>query len=160
MSRAEQREKTRRVLLGEEETGWEEKPDALDGATIAEALRVPKRIYARAVTTLLAACGDAVHAICHVTGGGITENLPRVLGDGLGARVDLGTFERPAIFDLIKRRGPVEEKEMRRTFNLGVGLLLAVRPADVAAAIGALTEAGEKAWRIGEVFEGAGVDFG
>ncbi len=149
----------RRALLDEAGFTLDDTPDALGGATLGETLLTPTRIYAQTVKSLMARCGDAVHAICHVTGGGIDGNLPRVLGEGLGARVDLATNTRPAIFDLIAARGPVEEAEMRRTFNLGIGLIVAV-PADrIEAAISACSDAGDRAWLLGEVTEGSGVAF-
>src|SRR5690606_12607344 len=91
------------------------------GVTVAEALLVPTKIYAAATRALRAALGGDLHALAHVTGGGITDNLPRCLPEGCAAEIDLGTYARPAIFTLIARGGPVEEDELRRTFNLGVG---------------------------------------
>ncbi len=119
------------------------------GETIGEALLRPTRIYARAVQAALGA-GD-VRAICHVTGGGIPGNLPRVLPDGFGADVDLGSVPRPPVFDLVREAGRVDEAEMRRTFNMGVGLVLAVAPADADAVGDALAGAGEEAHLIGTV---------
>ncbi len=121
------------------------------GRTAGEALLVPTKIYARAVRELLAAVPEAVRGLSHITGGGLPGNLPRVLPDGLGARVDLGAFERPAIFRVIAERGPVEEAEMRRTFNLGVGLVVVVAPEAESAALAALRGAGEEAFRLGEI---------
>ncbi|MDC3953629.1 phosphoribosylformylglycinamidine cyclo-ligase [Polyangium jinanense] len=130
------------------------------GRTAAEALLVPTRIYARAVRELLAALPEAVRGLSHITGGGLPGNLPRVLPEGLGARLDLSAYERPAIFRVIAEQGPVEEAEMRRTFNLGVGLVVVVAPEAEAAALGALRGAGEQAFRLGEVIEvGADVPF-
>ncbi|NUP11240.1 MAG: phosphoribosylformylglycinamidine cyclo-ligase, partial [Polyangiaceae bacterium] len=87
------------------------------------------------------------------TGGGLPENLPRVLPQGLGARLDLSTHQRPAIFQIIERGGPVDEAEMRRTFNLGVGLCVVVATAAADRAIAALQAAGERAWKLGEIVE-------
>ena len=111
---------------------------------------VPTRIYARSVAALFEA-GPPVRSICHVTGGGIPGNLPRVLPEGLGARIDLASYARPAIFDLLAKRGPIEESEMRNVFNLGVGLLVVVDRAAAADAIAVLAARGERAWAIGEV---------
>jgi phosphoribosylformylglycinamidine cyclo-ligase len=121
--------------------------------TAGEALLVPTKIYARAVRELIAAVPEALRGLSHITGGGLPGNLPRVLPDGLGARVDLGAFERPAIFRVIKERGPVEEAEMRRTFNLGVGLVVVVAPEAASDALAALGGAGEEAFRLGEIIE-------
>lgn len=130
------------------------------GKTAAEALLVPTRIYARAVKELFAAVGEGVHGLSHITGGGLPGNLPRVLPEGLGARLDLSVFERPGIFRVIAEFGPVEEAEMRRTFNLGVGLVVVVAPSQAEAALAALSASGEQAFRLGEVIEvGADVEF-
>ncbi|WP_129355369.1 phosphoribosylformylglycinamidine cyclo-ligase [Sorangium cellulosum] len=135
--------------------------DRLDelGRTVGEALLTPTRIYARAITTLLAACGEAVRGLSHITGGGLPGNLPRALPDGLGARLDLGAYERPAIFQVLQRGGPVDEAEMRRTFNLGVGLVAVVEKGAADRAIEALAGSGERAWVLGEVISVGDVPF-
>lgn len=120
------------------------------GQSVADALLTPTRIYARTVRALLEAAAGAVHAFCHVTGGGIEGNLPRVLPSGSFARVSLG-FARPPLFELIARGGPVIESEMRRTFNLGVGLIAVVAPGFVDQALRTLAASGETAWLLGEV---------
>lgn len=123
-------------------------PDGL--GPVGPMLLTPTRIYARAVASLLAACGDDVRAICHVTGGGIVGNLPRVLPDGIGARLSLASYERPALFRMLAKAGPVEEAEMRRTFNLGVGLCVVTAAGAAGRAVEALASAGETAWVFGE----------
>ena len=100
-----------------------------------------------------------MRGLAHITGGGLPGNLPRVLPDGLGARIDLATYERPAIFRLLAQGGPVDEAEMRRTFNLGVGLVAVVAPPAEAQAIEALRSAGEEAWSFGEVIPVGDVAF-
>jgi phosphoribosylformylglycinamidine cyclo-ligase len=139
----------RRVLEGELRLGLDRAVAEL-GCTLGDALLTPTRIYARTVSALGRALGSDLHALCHVTGGGIEGNLPRVLPPGTHARVSLG-FPRPAIFELIARGGPVAEEEMRRTFNLGVGLIAVVAEARAEAALAALGAAGERAWRLGDV---------
>ncbi|WP_437812329.1 phosphoribosylformylglycinamidine cyclo-ligase [Sorangium sp. So ce1078] len=129
------------------------------GATVGEALLTPTRIYARAITALLAACGDAVRGLSHITGGGLPGNLPRVLPDGLGAQLDLGSYQRPAVFQVLQRGGPVEEAEMRRTFNLGVGLVAVVEKGAADRAIEAFAGSGERAWVLGEVVSVGDVPF-
>ena len=135
--------------------------DALPGlsVTAGEALLVPTRIYAKAVSALRAALGDDLHALSHITGGGLPGNLPRVLPDGLGARVRLAAFERPAIFRVLQERGPIDEAEMRRTFNLGVGLVVTVAKDRADDALTALHGAGEAAWLLGEIVETPGAAF-
>jgi phosphoribosylformylglycinamidine cyclo-ligase len=117
----------------------------------------PTRIYVSAVTRLLAELGTDVHAMSHITGGGIPGNLPRVLNKHQVARVRLD-HERPAIFDIIQRGGPVEEAEMRRTFNLGIGLVVAVTKGQAERACKVLAAAGERAWPIGSVEHSANAE--
>jgi len=148
----------RRVLEGEMKLSMSSELDAL-GTTVGRALLTPTKIYARAVTKLLDELGEAVRGLSHITGGGLEGNVPRVLPKGLGARLDLKSYTRPAIFDVIASGGPVEEDEMRRTFNLGVGLCVVVAPEHEAAAIAALTSAGETAWPLGEIIEVGDVPF-
>ncbi|WP_437505863.1 phosphoribosylformylglycinamidine cyclo-ligase [Sorangium sp. So ce1099] len=148
----------RRVLEKEMGLRMADRVDEL-GATVGEALLTPTRIYARAITALLAASGDAVRGLSHITGGGLPGNLPRVLPDGLGARLDLGSYQRPAVFQLLQRGGPVDEAEMRRTFNLGVGLVAVVEKGAADRAIEALAGSGERAWVLGEVVSVGDVPF-
>jgi phosphoribosylformylglycinamidine cyclo-ligase len=148
----------RRVLEGEMKLRMSDRIEAL-GATLGEALLAPTKIYARAARSLLDAAGEAVKGLSHITGGGLPGNIPRVLPDGLGVRLDLGTYARPAIFRVIAEGGPVEEAEMRRTFNLGVGLVAVVAPEAEARAIDALRSSGEQAWAFGEVIPAFDVPF-
>ncbi|MBK8257585.1 MAG: phosphoribosylformylglycinamidine cyclo-ligase [Polyangiaceae bacterium] len=129
------------------------------GKTAGEALLVPTKIYAKAVTALLGACGPSIKGLSHITGGGLPGNVPRIFPDGLGARLKMPSFERPAIFRFLQTHGPVEEAEMRRTFNLGVGLIAVAERSAVDAAISALRGAGESAWVLGEVIETPGAAF-
>ncbi|HYN77378.1 MAG TPA: AIR synthase-related protein, partial [Lamprocystis sp. (in: g-proteobacteria)] len=92
-----------------------------------------------------------VHALAHITGGGITENLPRVLPEGTRARVQMQSFQRPAVFNWLQDQGGITEAEMRRTFNCGVGMVVCVAEPDTATALAMLTAAGEEAWLLGEV---------
>jgi phosphoribosylformylglycinamidine cyclo-ligase len=142
----------RRVFEGSMKKAMSDRVDEL-GATVGQALLVPTKIYARAVAALLAEVGDAVHGLSHITGGGLGGNLPRVLPDHLGATLDLSAYERPAIFRVIAEGGPVEEAEMRRTFNLGVGLCAVVDKGSVDRALASLRGAGETAFVLGEIVE-------
>ncbi len=122
------------------------------GCTIGKALLTPTRIYAAAVRAVLDRVPHgAVRAFSHITGGGLPGNLPRVLPDALGARLDLSSYERPAIFEWLARQGPIEEAELRRTFNLGVGLCAIVEPDCAGLVLDALQAAGEHAWTLGQV---------
>jgi phosphoribosylformylglycinamidine cyclo-ligase len=138
----------RKVVLDVMHLSYEERPPALGGQTLGEALLTPTRLYARHAAAMLAAGG--VKAMSHVTGGGIPGNLPRVLPDGLGVRL-ARRWDRPAIFDLIQRGGEVSEHEMRRTFNCGIGFVFVVDRASVEAATLVLREMGESPVMLGEV---------
>ncbi len=133
-----------------------------DGRLVGDALLVPTKIYARTVQALVAELGDDLRGLSHITGGGLPENLPRVLPEGLGAHLDLVSYVRPAIFRAIAQGGPVDESEMRRTFNLGVGLCVIVDRAAESRALDALRAAHEEAWVLGEIVardSGARVSF-
>lgn len=121
----------------------------LDGASLGERLLAPTRIYVRSVLPLTRAL--CVHALAHITGGGITENLPRVLPPGTVARVDMQSFRRPPVFDWLQTQGGITEAEMRRTFNCGIGMVVCVAPEDEASALTMLHSAGEEAWVLGEI---------
>jgi phosphoribosylformylglycinamidine cyclo-ligase len=116
---------------------------------LGEALLEPTRIYALDCLALVEEV--EVHAMCHVTGGGLPGNLPRVLPDTLDADVDVDSWERPAIFRWLQERGPVADDEMWRTFNCGVGMVAVVPAGQAARAVEVLTRRGVPAWRLGEV---------
>ena len=139
----------RKALLEVMKLDLQAKPAELGGRTVGEALLVPTRLYARAVASLLSA-GIEVHAMSHITGGGLPGNLPRVLPDGLGLRIE-ARWERPAIFDLIQRGAGVDEPEMRRAFNLGVGFVVIVPAGEEARATEALHAAGESPVALGHI---------
>jgi len=133
--------------------------DALDepfaDGTVADALLAPHRSFLAAISPLLAETG-LVHAMAHITGGGLPGNLPRSLPDGLGAAVDRGSWQQPAIFGLLRERGALDEDEMARVFNLGVGFVLVVPPEHVEQARSLSPEA---LTPIGRVERGSGVRF-
>lgn len=122
--------------------------------TVGEELLVPSVIYAPAVRALLDQV--EVHAVAHITGGGLPGNLNRVLGAGSDAVVDTGSWEWPRVFSELQAIGSVSEDEMRKVFNLGVGMV-AVVPQDAAhRAVDVLRAAGQRAWLLGEVVDGQG----
>ena len=125
----------------------------LGGRSLGEALLAPTRIYVRAVKALLAA-GVDIHAVSHITGGGFYENVPRMMTEGLTARIDLKSFPRPAIFDVIQKAGNIPERDMYNTFNMGLGMVLALPAAQAQQALEVLSAAGEAAWQVGEVVPG------
>jgi phosphoribosylformylglycinamidine cyclo-ligase len=145
----------RRVIEDVMKKSLGEALEPLEG-TVGEVLLTPTRIYAGAVKQLIAALGERVHAFCHVTGGGIVENLPRVLPEGTIAVLE-GARPWPVIFRVIAEGGPVALDEMRRTFNLGVGMIAIVQRDAADAALAVLKDAGEDAWVLGhmEAAEGA-----
>jgi phosphoribosylformylglycinamidine cyclo-ligase len=150
----------RHVLL--ERAGLELGDPAWHGAevTVADELLRPSVIYAPAVLAVRAATGDALHACAHITGGGIIGNLPRALPDGLGALVRRDAWREPRIFGEIGRLGAVDETEMDRVFNRGIGMALVADAQGVDALLVALDEAGHPSRVIGEIVEDArGVRF-
>jgi phosphoribosylformylglycinamidine cyclo-ligase len=145
-----------RRLLERAQVGLDATPDALGGASVADALLEPTRIYAVPVTELTRTID--VRAMAHVTGGGIPGNLTRQFPEGLGAEIDLGAWERPAVFGWLASLG-VDEDELRRVFNLGLGFAAVVAAESVPVALAALERGGCPGIVIGEVVEGTGVRF-
>ena len=128
--------------------------DELGGKSLGETLLTPTRIYVKAIKALLKA-GVDIHAVSHIPGGGFYENVPRMMTDGLTARIQLSSFPKLPIFQLIQDKGNIPERDMYNTFNMGIGMILAL-PADQAQqALSVLADAGESAYAIGEVVAGA-----
>ncbi|HET7730486.1 MAG TPA: phosphoribosylformylglycinamidine cyclo-ligase [Usitatibacter sp.] len=119
------------------------------GGTLGQALLEPTRIYVKPVLAMLAEV--PVKGLAHITGGGLTENIPRILPEGTCARLDAAAWKRPAIFDWLKKHGSIEEDEMRRTFNCGIGMVAVVARAEAARAIAALSAQGLEAIEVGEI---------
>lgn len=117
--------------------------------TLIEALMAPTRIYVRSVLPQIQA--GQINALSHITGGGITENLPRVLPDNLAAEVDMQAWPRPAVFEWLQQAGRIEESEMRRTFNCGLGMILVVPASAAQTCTTALEQAGETVFTIGQI---------
>lgn len=126
--------------------------DNLEGRPIGNWLLEPTRIYVKPLLALLKAV--PVHGLAHITGGGITENLPRVLSAGCRAQIDLDAWKLPKIFHWLKQAGGVEETEMLRTFNCGVGMVIILAREDQAAALDILQAEGETPLVIGEIIAG------
>ena len=127
--------------------------DDLNGRSLGEALLAPTRIYVKAVKALLKG-GVEVHAVSHITGGGFYENVPRMMTDGLTAQIRLDSFPRLPIFDLIQKTGNIPERDMYNTFNMGIGMVLALPAAQAKQSLEILSSAGETAYQIGEVVSG------
>lgn len=125
-----------------------------NGTKLADALMAPTRIYVKSVNALQKSLGNAnIHAMAHITGGGLTENLPRVLPKNLAAQIDTSSWVLPEVFQWLQHGGNIDTLEMYRTFNCGVGFILVV-PADQAKqAMNQLTAEGEQVWQIGQIIE-------
>ena len=123
------------------------------GRTLGEALIEPTRIYVKGLKAVKAA-GVRIKGCSHITGGGFYENIPRMLPEGVAVKVYKSSYEVPAIFRLLAEKGDVAEQMMYNTFNMGVGMVLAVDPKDADAVIAALAGTGDKAWILGEVVSG------
>jgi phosphoribosylformylglycinamidine cyclo-ligase len=129
-------------------------PDAsIGGAPASEVLLAPTRIYVKPILALLQEID--VKGLAHITGGGITENIPRILPAGLGAEIDTTTWQPGPVFEFLQQHGNIETSEMRRTFNCGVGMVAVVAEADADSTIAQLEASGETAWRVGRIVPGS-----
>jgi phosphoribosylformylglycinamidine cyclo-ligase len=126
----------------------------IGGQPASQRLLTPTRIYVKAILALIQK--TSVKGLAHITGGGITENLPRILDDSVHAELDTSSWQQGEVFDWLAEQGNIEIDEMRRTFNCGVGMIVVVDASDVADALHSLSESGETAWQIGSVADGAG----
>ncbi|MFL5137902.1 MAG: phosphoribosylformylglycinamidine cyclo-ligase [Microvirga sp.] len=134
---------------------WDAPAPFAPGKTLAQALLEPTRIYVKALLQVLKG-GDGINALCHITGGGFPDNIPRVLPDGVGVRLDLDAIAVPPIFGWLAKTGGVAEAEMLRTFNCGIGMIVIVCAGKVDAGAALLREAGESPVRIGETIAHTG----
>jgi phosphoribosylformylglycinamidine cyclo-ligase len=125
-----------------------------EGKTLGETLLAPTRIYVKPLLALLDKID--VHALAHITGGGITENLPRVLLDGMNAEVDLSAWQMPAVFKWLQAQGNVAEADMLTTFNCGIGMIVCVAPEDELTTLEMLKTLGETAYPVGRLIAGEG----
>jgi|TARA_B110000971_G_scaffold195139_1_gene209307 phosphoribosylformylglycinamidine cyclo-ligase len=121
----------------------------LDGGPLAEALMMPTRIYVKSILKLLSLV--KVNAMAHITGGGITENIPRVLSSNLKATLDRQKWEMPRLFDWLKENGNLSELELYRTFNCGIGMVIIINRKDQDQALKILNDCGEKSYLIGAI---------
>ena len=127
-----------------------------DGTTLADALMAPTTIYVKPMLGLLASHRDAVHGMAHITGGGLIENIIRVVPAGLGLSIDASAWTLPAVFDWLQREGKVPREEMWRTFNCGIGYCVIIAPDDAPAVARTLADAGLASQTIGEVVQASG----
>ena len=131
--------------------------EQLDGKSLADHLLAPTKIYVKSVLDLITQIKD-IHAIAHITGGGFWENIPRVLPDNTQAIINEASWQWPAIFDWLQKAGNVSRHEMYRTFNCGVGLIIALPKSLADKAISILNQHGEKAWLLGEIKHSTSAD--
>ena|SRR5665648_137966 len=125
------------------------------GMTLGEALITPTKIYTKVCNSVLSK--SQINGIVHITGGGFFENIPRIIPEGLGAEIRLGSWEAPPIFEYIKNAGNIETGEMFAAFNMGIGMIMIVNPAAVEDVKNQIKAAGENAFEIGRIKEGKGV---
>lgn len=145
----------RKVLF--EKAGYQAKEEVSElGCSVGDALLTPTRIYTKQVKAILESAQP--NGFVHITGGGFYENIPRIMPNELGVKIDKTAWERPKIFDIIMKHGGIEEVEMFSTFNMGIGLMVFVKPEDSNSVISALESIGEDAKIIGEVVKGEGVE--
>lgn len=139
----------RRVLLEQEEVQPGDIPPFSPGTTWGEVLTMPTRIYVRTISALLPKV--RIGGLVHVTGGGLTENIPRILPEGLSAEIDLSSWPVPPVFRFIRERGGVDLREMLRVFNMGIGLVAVLSPGEAPVFERILGDLGEPCWQIGKV---------
>jgi len=125
----------------------------LEGRSLFDRLLTPTRIYVRSLRQLIRAL--PVHGLAHITGGGLTDNIPRVLGEGLAVRLQRSAWPHDPVFDWLERTGNITAREMYRTFNCGIGMVVIVAAAQADAALSLLRASGERAQLIGEVVHGS-----
>jgi phosphoribosylformylglycinamidine cyclo-ligase len=130
--------------------------DKFDEATLGEKLLAPTKIYVKSLLQLNEKV--SIHALSHITGGGLLENIPRVLPEGVKAVIDSASWQRPAVFDWLQENGNVTDKEMYRTFNNGIGMVIVVAENDVSEALAVLNSAGEQASLIGHIETASAAD--
>ena len=145
-----------RKLVGLSGLTWDA-PSPFGEGTLGEALLAPTRLYVK--PSLAAIKAGGVHALAHITGGGLTENLPRVLPDDLGCDIDLGAWPLPPVFGWLSATGGMAQAELLKTFNSGLGMVLVVAADRADALAGLLRDEGETVYQVGTVTKGAGVRY-
>lgn len=129
-------------------------PEELGGESVGEVLLRAHKSYLPPLQGLLGR--DVIKGLAHITGGGLLENIPRILPEGIGVQIDRGAWEIPPVFTLMQKIGSVEDREMFRTFNMGIGMVIVCSPADKEQIIGHVEDRGEKCIEIGKIVEGEG----
>jgi phosphoribosylformylglycinamidine cyclo-ligase len=145
-----------RRLVVEAKLAWDAPAPFAAASTLGAALLAPTRIYVRSVLAAIRATGSAVKGIAHITGGGLSENLPRVLPQGLAAHVDLGAWRMPAVLAWLQHVSHLDDAAMLRTFNCGIGLVVIAERAEAETVASVLAVGGEMPVRLGEIEPGRG----
>ncbi len=125
---------------------------------LVDALMAPTRLYVKPILSLLKSHGEAIHGMAHITGGGLTENIIRVVPEGLGLDIQASSWTLPPVFQWLQKEGAVADSEMWRTFNCGIGFVLIVAPDQVAAVSDAVKAQGLEHWTIGQVVTAEGAE--
>ncbi len=151
-----------RRLVAEENLDWAHQAPWQPSQTVAEALLVPTRLYVKPLLAAIRATGGsgdagAIKGLAHITGGGLSENIPRVMPAGLAAHVDLARIKVPSVFGWMRRAGRLDEEQMLRTFNCGIGMIVIATKARADQVLAALQAAGEQPVLLGEVEMGRGI---
>ena len=141
-----------RKLFGDENKEELEKYDERLGATVAEVLLKPTKIYVKSILSLLEKV--AVKGIAHITGGGFIENIPRILPEGVSAEIVKNSYEVPAVFKVMQEKAEITDEQIYNTFNMGIGMVVCVSPENVEETIASLTASGEEVCVVGRVVEG------
>lgn len=141
-----------RKIVADNSLDLNETYDEFGGRTLGEVLLTPTKIYVKPVLDVLRQVD--VHSICHITGGGFDENIPRALREGQGFSIDEGTWSAPAIFGKLEHWGGIPHREMYNIFNMGIGMIIVADAADAATVIGILSQHDQQAQIIGKVIEG------
>ena len=145
-----------RKIVARSELGWDD-PSPFAGGTLGAALLAPTTLYVKGAVAAMQA--GALHGLAHITGGGLTENLPRVLPAGLGARIDLDAWPLLPVFQWLAAQGGLDQAEMLKTFNCGIGMVAIVSPEKVGVAWAAFANAGHEVFEIGTVGDDEGVHY-
>ena len=140
-----------RKVISDADLEYDQKYEETGDQTLGEMLLTPTKIYVKQVLAVLKEVD--VHGVAHITGGGFDENIPRILKDGQGVEIEEGSWEILPVFRLLEKYGKIPHREMFNIFNMGIGMVLAVKPEDAPRAIEILTEQGEKASVIGKIVE-------
>jgi phosphoribosylformylglycinamidine cyclo-ligase len=148
----------RHICFKEAKLKITDRPDELDGAMLGDVLLEPTRIYVRSIVKLLSQyrVKKVVHGMAHITGSGIEGNVPRMLPGNCDAAIKKESWPKHKIFDFLQKTGPVEEAEMYRTFNMGLGYVLIVAEDFAQSIEKKLTQYGEKVYKIGRITSGSG----